>query len=242
MSALLTAADIKVLVAFEFSDTVRSAFDELGFDAWSCDLLPTEGNTNKHIRGDVRDHLDDGWDLLIVAHPPCTRLCNSGSRWLVAPPKGRTLDDMWAELHDACELFSTVWNADIAHRAIENPIMHHHAKSRIRNFQKHSQTVQPWQFGHGETKCTCLWLHDLPDLVPTNIVEGRQPRIHRMPPGPQRSKERSRFYTGIARAMAHQWGQYVLDAVNGRLAERAYRDQLDLFSMPLSNCRTVGLS
>lgn len=199
-------APLRVLVACEFSGTVRRAFAQRGHDAWSCDLLPAEDRSNKHIVGDARDILNDGWDLLMVAHPPCTRLCNSGVRWLSSPPPGRTSEEMWAELDQAADLFSAFWNAPIDRICIENPVMHRHAKQRIRNFADFAQSVQPWQFGHGETKRTCLWLKNLPPLRPTNIVEGRQQRVARMPPGPNRWRERSRFYPGIAEAMADQWG------------------------------------
>lgn len=201
----------RVLIACEFSGTVRRAFNARGFDAWSCDLLPAEDRSNRHITGDVRDILGDGWDLLIVAHPPCTRLCNSGVRWLSAPPPGRTLDDMWRELDDGAALFSDLWNAPIDRIAVENPVMHKHAKARIAGYQPPAQSVQPWQFGHGETKRTCLWLKNLPPLVPTDIVDGREARVHRMPPGPDRGKERSRFFDGIAAAMADQWGPLLPD-------------------------------
>lgn len=199
-------APLRVLVACEFSGTVRRAFAQRGHDAWSCDLLPAEDRSNKHIVGDARDILNDGWDLLMVAHPPCTRLCNSGVRWFSSPPPGRTSEEMWAELDQAADLFSAFWNAPIDRICIENPVMHRHAKQRIRNFADFAQSVQPWQFGHGETKRTCLWLKNLPPLRPTNIVEGRQQRVARMPPGPNRWRERSRFYPGIAEAMADQWG------------------------------------
>lgn len=162
-----------------------------------------------HIVGDVREHLDDGWDMLIVAHPPCTRLCNSGVRWLSKPPPGRTLEDIWKELDEGCSLFSDLWNAPVPHVAVENPVMHRYAKERIRNYQEPAQSVQPWQFGHGETKRTCFWLRNLPRLKPTNIVEGREHRVHNASPGPDRWKERSRFFPGIAEAMAKQWGGYV---------------------------------
>lgn len=200
----------RILVACEFSGVVRRAFVARGFNAWSCDLLPAEDGSNCHIVGDVRDYLDHGWDLLIVCHPPCTRLCNSGVRWLKNPPPGRSLADMWRELEAAAELFSNLWNAPIARIAIENPVMHRHAKERIRDYRPFAQSVQPWQFGHPETKRTCLWLKGLPILQPTKIVEGREPRIHRMPPGPNRARERSRFFPGIAEAMASQWGDYAL--------------------------------
>ncbi|MCZ4258569.1 hypothetical protein O4H53_23750 [Sulfitobacter sp. G21635-S1] len=197
---------MKVLVACEYSGTVRNAFLSRGHDAWSCDLLPSEDGSNRHIQGDARDLLDDGWDCLIVAHPPCTRLCNSGVRWLHRPPAGKTLRQMWRELREGAALFSDFWNAPIPLRCIENPVMHKHAKALIDNYREFAQSVQPWQFGHGETKRTCLWLHDLPPLVPTDVVGGRENRVHRMPPGPDRWKERSRFFKGIAEAMADQWG------------------------------------
>lgn len=197
---------MKILIACEYSGTVRDAFLECGHDAWSCDLLPAETNSNRHIRGDVREVLDWGWDMLIVAHPPCTRLCNSGVRWLHSPPPGRTREEMWRELDEGAALFSACWNAPVERIAVENPVMHSHAKARIRNYRPFSQTIQPWQFGHGETKRTCLWLKNLPLLTPTRIVTGRENRIHRMSPGKNRGRERSRFYPGIARAMAEQWG------------------------------------
>ena len=196
----------RVLIACEFSGVVRRAFCARGHDAWSCDLLPAEDGSNRHIRCDVREILNDGWDLLIVAHPPCTRLCLSGVRWLHEPPKGRTKEEMWRELEEAADLFSTLWNAPIPRRAVENPVMHRYARERIRNYRPPAQYIQPWQFGHGETKKTGLWLHNLPPLKPTRIVEGRTPRVHRLPPSPQRWMERSRTYPGIAAAMAEQWG------------------------------------
>lgn len=197
---------LRVLVACEYSGIVRRAFRERGHDAWSCDLLPSEDRSNRHIVGDVRDHLHEGWDLLMVAHPPCTRLCNSGVRWLTSPPPGRTLDEMRDELRAAAELFSELWNAPIDRICIENPVMHRHAKELIRNYEPFAQTVQPWQFGHGETKRTCFWLRGLQPLKPTHVVAGRAARVHRMSPGPDRWRERSRFFPGIAAAMAQQWG------------------------------------
>ena len=195
----------RVLVACEYSGTVRNAFLERGHDAWSCDLLPSEDGSNRHIIGDARDLLHDGWDLLMVAHPPCTRLCNSGVRWLTKPPPGRTKEEMWAELEEGAALFSDFWNAPIERIAIENPVMHKHAKARIKNFEEFAQSIQPWQFGHGETKRTCLWLKNLPRLVPTNVVVGSDPRVHYMTPSPGGGKERSRSSPGIAKAMAKQW-------------------------------------
>ena len=210
---------MRVLIACEFSGTVRRAFTALGYDAWSCDLLPAEDGSNHHITGDVRKVLGDGWDMLIVAHPPCTRLCNSGVRWLTAPPPGRTLPDMWAELDEGAALFSELWNAPTPRIACENPVMHRHAKERIVNFAPAAQSVQPWEYGDWETKRTCLWLRGLPPLIPTyptldrarsamGLPDDAMPvaRVHRMAPGQDRAKKRSRFFAGIANAMARQWG------------------------------------
>jgi len=199
---------LRVLVACEYSGVVRRAFIARGCDAWSCDLLPSEDGSNRHIRGDARDLLHDGWDLLMVAHPPCTRLCNSGVRWLHTPPPGKTAGQMELELREGAALFSAFWNAPIPRVAVENPVMHGHAKRLIENYAEPAQSVQPWQFGHGETKRTCLWLRGLPPLKPTNVVEGREQRVHRMSPSPTRWKERSRFYPGIAAAMAEQWTEH----------------------------------
>lgn len=213
----------RVLVACEYSGTVRRAFTARGFDAWSCDLLPAEDRSNHHITGDVRDVLEDGWDLLIVAHPPCTRLCNSGVRWLSTPPPGRTAAELQAELVEGATLFSTLWNAPIGRVAVENPVMHRHAKALIEGYCEPAQSVQPWQFGDWETKRTCLWLRGLPVLKPefATVEAAREAlgeegdpvaRVHRMPPGADRAKERSRFFPGIAAAMADQWGPLLLDA------------------------------
>lgn len=200
---------MKVLVACEFSGIVRRAFAAIGHDAWSCDLLPAEDRSNKHIIGDASTILHDGWDLLMVAHPPCTRLCNSGVRWLSAPPAGKTLDQMWAALDDGAALFSAFWNAPVERIAIENPVMHRHAKERIQNYKPPAQSIQPWQFGDGEAKRTCFWLKNLPLLVPTHPTKPADVthRVWRMPPGPDRQKERSRFFPGVAAAMADQWGR-----------------------------------
>jgi hypothetical protein len=199
--------ELRVLVACEFSGTVRNAFLDKGHDAWSCDLLPSEDGSNRHIRGDARDILNDGWDLLMVAHPPCTRLCNSGVRWLSQPPPGKTLQQMWSELDEGAELFSAFWNAPIDRVCVENPVMHKHAKARITNYREFGQSIQPWQFGHGETKRICFWLKNLPPLTPTDIVDGREARVFRMPPGPDRWKERSRFFPVGASAMSNQGGE-----------------------------------
>ena len=210
---------MRVLVACEFSGVVRDAFLAQGHDAWSCDLLPSAKQTNRHIQSDVRDILNDGWDCLIVAHPPCTRLCNSGVSWLHKPPPGKTKKQMWAELDQGAALFSDLWNANIPLRCIENPIMHKYAKAKITNYEKYSQIVQPWMFGHTEQKATCLWLKNLPPLKPTNDVkaemlklpDNQRQRLHYLPPGPDRWAKRSQTYAGIAHAMATQWGEELLE-------------------------------
>lgn len=185
---------MRVLVACEFSGTVRDAFIRAGHDAMSCDLLPTEA-PGPHYCGDVR-HILSGlhrgaWDLMI-AHPPCTHLAVSGARWF---------KDKRYEQAAALDFVRLLLDAPIDRIALENPVSI--ISSRIR---KPDQIIQPWQFGHGETKATCLWLKGLPKLQPTNIVDGRDNRVHRLPPGPDRWKERSRTFTGIADAMAAQWG------------------------------------
>ena len=204
----------KVLVACETSGTVRSAFEAEGHDAWSCDLLPSDVPTNRHIVGDVREVLKmEQWDLLMVAHPPCTRLCNSGVRWLSKAPPGRTLDEMWTELDEGAALFGDMLHADVPRIAVENPVMHKHAKKRIRNFRPQSQTVQPWQFGSDPAgadnvkKRTCLWLKNLPNLKATGTLDGTtaRPDVHHASPGPDRWKIRSKFFEGMAAAMAQQW-------------------------------------
>jgi hypothetical protein len=180
---------MKVLIACEFSGTVRDAFIAAGYDAMSCDLLPTESD-GPHYQGDVFDVIGGGWDLMI-AHPPCTYLCSSGLHWNKRTP-GR--EEKTAE---AVGFVRRLLNADISRIALENPI------GRISTaIRKPDQTVQPWMFGHGETKATCLWLKNLPVLQPTNIVDGRAQKVWRMPPGPDRWKLRSLTYRGIAQAMA----------------------------------------
>jgi hypothetical protein len=183
---------MKILVACEYSGRVRDAFKALGHDAMSCDLLPTDAPGN-HYQGDVFDIINDGWDLMI-AHPPCTHLAVSGARHFAAKiADGRQ--------QEALEFVQRLLDAPIEKIALENPISI--ISSRIR---KPDQIIQPWQFGHGETKSTCLWLKNLPKLVPTDIVDGRDPKVHFMPPGPNRWKLRSTTYQGIATAMAEQWG------------------------------------
>jgi len=181
---------VKILVACEYSGLVRDAFIAGGHSAMSCDLFPTE-RPGPHYQGDVRDILNDGFDLM-VAHPPCTHLAVSGARWFV---------DKLEEQAEALEFVRYLLAAPIPHIAVENPVSI--ISSRIR---PPDQIIQPWQFGHGETKTTCLWLKGLPFLRPTNIVAGRKPRVHFMPPSPDRWRERSRTFPGIALAMADQWG------------------------------------
>lgn len=182
---------MKVLIACEFSGIVREAFAIRGHEAWSCDLLPTEIKGN-HIQDDVRNALTfKSWDLLI-AHPPCTYLAVCGARWF---------KDKLKEQSDALDFVRILMLQPIKKICVENPISVISTKIR-----KPDQIIQPWQFGHGETKATCLWLKNLSLLVPTNIVQGREPKIHRMPPSANRGKERSRTYCGIATAMAEQWG------------------------------------
>lgn len=182
---------MRVLIACEFSGVVRRAFRARGHSAYSCDLLPPEDGAMEHYEGPVADVLGFPWDLLI-AHPPCTHLAVSGARWF---------KDKREEQEDALRFVQKLLNAPIPMIALENPISI--ISSKIR---KPDQIIQPWMFGHGETKATCLWLKNLPKLVPTNIVEGRTPRVHYASPGPDRWKERSRTLSGIADAMADQWG------------------------------------
>lgn len=181
---------MKVLVACEYSGAVRDAFRARGHEAMSCDLLPTEV-PGPHYQFPVQDVLGEGWDLLI-AHPPCTHLAVSGARWF---------KDKAHEQAEALAFVRLLLAAPIPRIALENPISI--ISSRIR---KPDQIIQPWQYGHGETKATCLWLKGLPPLTPTNIVDGREARVHKMSPGPARWKERSRTYQGVADAMASQWG------------------------------------
>ena len=187
---------MRVLVACEFSGVVRDAFTALGHEAWSCDLLPTE-RPGRHYQCDVLTKVRDGFDLMI-AHPPCTHLAVSGARWF---------KDKLPEQAEALWFVDELMNAPIPRICIENPISI--ISSRIR---KPDQIIQPWQFGHGETKATCLWLKGLPKLTPTNIVDGRVARVHLASPGPARWKERSRTLPGIAAAMAAQWGCVLAEA------------------------------
>lgn len=184
---------MKVLVACEYSGRVREAFRKMGHDAWSCDLLPADDGSPYHIQGDVLQHLNDGWDLM-VAHPPCTHLAVSGARHFAEKiADGRQ--------QEGIDFFMAMINAPIERIAVENPICIMSTK-----YRKPDQIIQPWQFGHGETKATCLWLKNLPKLEPTNIVEGRENRVWKMPPSKDRWKLRSETYQGIADAIGQQWG------------------------------------
>jgi len=237
---VIAASEIRVLVACEYSATVRDAFIARGFDAWSCDLLPTEGDKRRHLqedalgaiaagvpgRGEVRTkwpRTDENgfyyqpapWDL-VIAHPPCTHLAVSGARHFAEKRADGRQDA-------ALDFVRRILDAPVEHVALENPVSI--ISSAIR---KPDQTIQPWQFGHGETKATCLWLKNLPLLIPTHIEGGdmftpaapveRDPRVWRLPPGPDRWKERSRTYQGIADAMAAQWGDYLLAQAASRRA------------------------
>mgnify|MGYP001004888733 CR=1 FL=1 len=191
----------RALVACEYSGRVRDALTRVGFHAVSCDLLPSE-TEGHHIQGDVFDVIDLGWDLL-VAHPPCTDLATSGARWF--PEK--IADGRQAR---ALDFVRKLLASPIPFKALENP------KSVISShIRKPDQIIQPWQFGHGEVKATCWWLQNLPPLVPTQIVDGRSPVVHHMAPGPDRWKNRSRTYQGVADAIAQQWGAYVLQVLAG---------------------------
>ena len=196
---------MRVLIACEYSGAVRRAFRARGHDAWSCDLLDAEDDSPHHIKHDVLDVIDGWmekgdywikpWDLMI-AHPPCTHLAVSGARWFEEKRAS-------GEQQEAIRFFLALARAPIPRIAVENPVC---IMSSL--WREPDQVIQPWQFGHGEVKATCLWLKGLPPLVPTEIVGGRHPRVHLMPPGPDRWKERSRTYAGIAEAMAAQWGEY----------------------------------
>ena len=213
----LVKEDIKVLIACEFSGRVREAFRKRGFNAYSCDLLPAEDESKYHIQDDVLKHINEGWDL-IIAHPPCTYLANSGVRWFYES-KERWEDsgvrwfyerkERWEKMEKATEFFKKFLYANCPHIAIENPIMHHFALKRIGH--KYSQIIQPWQFGEPYSKATCLWLKNLPLLKPTKIIPKKQikQQVWKEPPSKNRWKNRSRTYIGIAEAMAEQWGTFL---------------------------------
>ncbi len=228
----------RVLIGCETSGVMRRAFLARGLDAWSCDILPADDQTNRHIQGDIREVMHGGWDLLCVMHPPCTRLCNSGVRWLHNPPKNPPADCtpeeaeawpgldrearlamIWSHLDAGAQLFSDCWNAPIPMRAIENPVMHRYGAERITNYQRPAQTVQPWWFGDPAFKGTSFYLNGLPPLTATNKLtppkKGTKEHnewsvVHRASPGPNRGRQRSMTYLGIAAAAADQWGGYAL--------------------------------
>lgn len=195
---------MKILIACECSGRVRDAFIAKGHDAWSCDLKPSE-TPGPHLQKDVLQVLEDGWDMMI-AHPVCKYLANSGASWLNKQP------ERWESMREGAEFFKRLLNAPIPKIAVENPIQHKYAREIIG--AKQSQVIQPWMFGHPEQKATCLWLKNLPLLVPTNNVkeammrlpDNQRQRLHYLPPSPQREAERSRTFQGIATAMAEQWG------------------------------------
>jgi hypothetical protein len=194
---------MRVLVACEYSGRVRDAFRKRGHDAWSCDLLECEADPQWHHQGPVEELLHEGWDLM-VAHPPCTHLAVSGSRHFHRKQR---------EQRDALNFVRLLMSAPIPRWCIENPVSV--ISSAIR---PPDQIIQPWEHGHGETKATCFWLQNLPRLVPSNCVEGREPKVHLMSPGPDRWKERSRTYQGVADAMADQWGSRLLPPVVEQLS------------------------
>lgn len=205
----------RVLIGCERSGVMRRAFLARGFDAWSCDLEPADDGSNRHFRGDLRDHLHEGWDLLAVMHPPCTILCNSGVKWLYIGGKkvnGRD-PERWAELDQAAAFYRTCRDAPIKRKAIENPVMHRYAIKLTKRGP--TQFVQPWWFGEPFFKATGFELINLPDLKPTDMLTPPKPgtdehkawsRVHRMAPGPDRARQRSQTFPGMANAAADQWG------------------------------------
>ena len=222
---------LRVLIGCETSGIARRAFAARGHDVWSCDIEAAEDGSNRHIRCDIRDILADGWDLMAVMHPPCTRLCRSGRRWLSGPgnmtppktlPRGRSWADLRAEFEDAVDLFLACWNAPIPRRAIENPAMHDLARARMPADPPAPQMVQPHWFGHPEYKATGWYLAGLPPLRPTAPLPEPERgtadwvawnRVHRLPRTPDRARLRSRSYPGMMAAAADQWGTHALTAV-----------------------------
>ncbi len=204
---------MKILVACEESQAVAIAFRNKGHRAFSCDIQDCSGGHPEwHLKGDVRSFIDKGWDMMI-AHPDCTRLTNAGVRWLHTPPSGKTFDQIWNELYESVTFYRSLRDAPIGKIAIENPIMHKYAKAMIGKLKR--QIIQPWWFGDKAFKATGLELYGLPELIPTNKLTPptkgtdeykKWSFIHRMTPGPERAKLRSKTFSGIARAMAEQWG------------------------------------
>ncbi|KJZ31602.1 hypothetical protein TW83_08060 [Paracoccus sp. S4493] len=219
---------MRILIACETSGVMRRAFAARGHDVWSCDLLAAEDGSNRHIRGDVRHILDDGWDLMAVMHPPCTRLCRSGRHWMSGPgkwtepkklPNGRTWESMREEFEEGVSLFTACWQAPIERVAIENPVMNDLARDRMPADLPAPQIVQPFWFGEPAYKATGFYLRGLPKLVATNVLLEPErgsdewkawSAIHRAPPGPDRWKIRSRTFEGVADASADQWGGYAV--------------------------------
>lgn len=223
---------LRILIGCETSGIGRRAFAALGHDVWSCDLEPAEDGSNRHIVCDIRGGiLNEGWDLLAVMHPPCTRLCRSGRRWMSGPgqwtppkslPKGRTWDDLRAEFEAGVSVFTACWRAPIARVAIENPEMNDLARARMPADLPAPQMVQPFWFGHRAYKKTGWYLRGLPQLVPTDMIPEPQRdtdewrlwcAVHRMPPGPERARLRSRSFPGMMAAAAAQWGSYAMAEV-----------------------------
>ncbi len=221
---------MRVLVACETSGIARRAFAAMGHDVWSCDILPAEDGSNRHIICDIRNGiLNEGFDLLMVAHPPCTRLCRSGRQWMSGPgkwtppkklPAGRTWDDMRAEFEDGVSIFTACWTAPIERVAIENPGMNDLAKDRMPSDLPKPQIVQPFWFGHPEYKATGWYLRRLRPLVATDLLPEPERgsdewkawnRVHRMPPGPERARLRSRSFPGMMTAAAEQWGGFAIE-------------------------------
>ncbi|MBC7156688.1 MAG: hypothetical protein H5U20_04130 [Rhodobacteraceae bacterium] len=222
---------MRILIACETSGIARRAFAARGHDVWSCDLEPAEDGSNRHYVCDVRDGiLEWGWDLLAVMHPPCTRLCRSGRRWMSGPgkwtqpvslPRGRTLAEVRAEFEDGVSIFSTCWSAPIPRIAVENPVMNDLARDRMPPDLPAPHLVQPFWFGDPAYKATGWYLRGLPPLRETNRLPEPERgsdewkawnRIHRMSPGPERARLRSRTFPGMAAAMAAQWGDEAMRA------------------------------
>lgn len=222
---------LRILIGCETSGVMRRAFAARGHDVWSCDIEAAEDGSNRHIRGDVRDHLDDGWDLLCVMHPPCTRLCRSGRRWMSGPgkwtppgklPRGRTWTDLRAEFEDAVALFTSCWRAPVDRVAVENPVMNDLARDRMPADLPAPQIVQPFWFGDPAYKATGWYLRGLPQLAETDRLPEpargtddwkRWNAVHRASPGKDRASLRSRTFPGIAAACADQWGRHARHAV-----------------------------
>jgi len=218
---------LKVLIGCETSGIAREAFQDLGCDAWSCDIMPAEDGAKKHVICDIRDGiLQDGWDLAVM-HPPCTRLCRSGRQWMSGAgkwthpkklPSGRTWNDMKAEFEDGISIFTACWTAPIAQKAIENPEMNDLSKDRMPHNLPTPDMVQPFWFGEPAYKKTGWYLHGLPPLKPTCVLAEPERgsdewkawnRVHRMPPGPERARLRSRSFPGMMRAAAEQWVEHL---------------------------------